>query len=80
MYTWLERDNFMSAQLKPLAEVSQQANHALVQAIGVTDTLRFLGQFSAGTGNYTQERQSAFTEQSTQDIIADIKAQRHTNH
>lgn len=69
----------MNAQLQPLATVSQKANRVLIQALGVTDTLRFLSQFSIDTGNYTKERQALFAGQSAQDIMADIKTQRNTH-
>jgi len=39
-----------------LAEIRQQGYKALTKALGVVGTLRFIQQFEAGYGNYTQER------------------------
>jgi hypothetical protein len=39
-----------------LAEIRQQGYKALTEALGVVGTLRFIQQFEAGYGNYTQER------------------------
>ena len=66
----------MSVYIKPMTILTQRAKHALIQELGVVDTMRFLNQFRAGSGNYTQERQQLFKELSTKDIIADIKARR----
>ncbi len=66
----------MSVYIQPMTILTQRAKHALIQELGVVDTMRFLNQFRAGSGNYTQERQQLFKELSTKDIIADIKARR----
>lgn len=67
----------MSAHLQPIAETSEKATNALVQELGVVDTIRFLNQFRAGSGNYTQDRAKLFSGMSVKSIIGDIKAQ-HT--
>lgn len=46
----------MTAQHQPMSEVTQRATDILIKEIGVVDTIRFLNQFRAGTGNYTLER------------------------
>ena len=46
----------MSVELRPLSELNQHATTILVREIGLVDTLRFLSQFSAGSGDYTKER------------------------
>jgi hypothetical protein len=66
----------MSAQLQPLSEVSQRATNALIKEIGVVDTIRFLNQFRAGTGNYASDRDQLFPEMSVRDIIREIKSLR----
>ena len=40
----------MSMTIRPLAQVSQQAQEILIREMGVVDTLRFLGQFRTGGG------------------------------
>nr|VFJ58037.1 MAG: hypothetical protein BECKDK2373B_GA0170837_10702 [Candidatus Kentron sp. DK]VFJ63267.1 MAG: hypothetical protein BECKDK2373C_GA0170839_110512 [Candidatus Kentron sp. DK] len=68
----------MTIHVQPISEVTQRATNVLVREIGVVDTIRFLSQFRAGTGNYTEEREQLFTGMSTKDIIADIKSRRKT--
>jgi hypothetical protein len=46
----------MSVHFQPLSEITNRAKSALIQELGVADTLRFLNQFRAGSGDYTAER------------------------
>lgn len=39
-----------------LTEIRQQGYKALIDALGVADTLRFLQQLEVGYGDYTKER------------------------
>lgn len=39
-----------------LTEIRQQGYKALINALGVADTLRFLQQLNVGYGDYTKER------------------------
>ena len=64
----------MTVHIQPLAEVSTRAKNALIQELGVTDTLRFLNQFRAGSGDYTAERKNLFKGESVRSIAAAIKA------
>lgn len=66
----------MSVQIQPVSELTHRATHALVQELGIVDTIRFLNQFRAGHGNYTLERGQLFEGMSVKDIVADIKARR----
>ena len=66
----------MSAQIQPIAQVTQRATDVLVKELGVVDTIRFLNQFRAGSGNYTAERMELFQGLSVKDIAEQIKAQR----
>jgi hypothetical protein len=67
----------MSAELRPLSELNQHATAILVREIGLVDTLRFLSQFSTGSGDYTKERGQWFDELSLKQITLEIKARRH---
>jgi hypothetical protein len=67
----------MSVELRPLSELNQHATAILVREIGLVDTLRFLSQFSAGSGNYTKERGQWLDELSLKQITSEIKARRH---
>lgn len=63
----------MVVQTKPLAEVTQNAIRILLREIGPVDTVRFVGQFTAGYGNYTEERDTLFADMTLEDMIAEIK-------
>jgi hypothetical protein len=67
----------MSVELRPLSELNQHATTILVREIGLVDTLRFLSQFSAGSGDYTKERGQWLDELSLKQITSEIKARRH---
>lgn len=69
----------MSVRIEPIFEISQRAKQALIQELGVIDTLRFLNQFRAGSGDYTAERAELFKDDSVDSIIAEIKARRAEN-
>lgn len=56
--------------------LNQRATSTLVREIGIVNTIRFLNQFRAGSGDYTAEREQLFEGMSVRDIIKDIKAQR----
>ncbi len=66
----------MSANLDPIAHVTQRAHDALVRELGVVDAMRFLGQFRAGNGDYTAQRQALFDGVSVQELAAQIKSHR----
>lgn len=63
----------MTIPAKPLTSITNQALHVLAKEIGAADTMRFLGQFSSGTGNYTEERATLFDHLALDDILAEIK-------
>lgn len=66
----------MTAEIRPLAEINRQATSALIRELGVADTLRFLGQFSMGSGDYTKERAEWFGSISLDEITGQIKLRR----
>jgi len=44
--------------------------------MGVVDALRFLSQFSRGSGDYTKEREQWLDDLSLEQITSEIKAKR----
>jgi hypothetical protein len=52
----------MNVQTKTLSEITQKALALLTKELGVSDTVRFLNQFSAGYGDYTTERDTLFAD------------------
>lgn len=43
---------------------------------GIVNTVRFLNQFTAGYGNYTEEREHLFGHLTLDEILAEIKKDR----
>lgn len=66
----------MNVEISPLSEINRQATAILVREIGIVDTLRFLSQFSTGSGDYTQERGQWVGNLSLEQITSEIKAKR----
>ena len=64
----------MTIPARPLTDITYQALHVLTKEIGVADTMRFLGQFSTGTGNYTEERAALFDHLSLDEVLSEIRA------
>ena len=62
----------------PLAEITEKALEVLIRELGLAKTLRFVGQFTAGYGNYTEEREQMFADMTLDDILSEIKRQRKT--
>ncbi|RPI49848.1 MAG: hypothetical protein EHM56_11750 [Chloroflexi bacterium] len=63
----------MTLQVKPLAEVTQEAIRVLIQELGPANTVRFVNQFTVGYGNYTEERQQLFAGLTLDDVVSEIK-------
>jgi len=63
----------MTIPAKSLTDITNQAIHVLAREIGTANTMRFLGQFSTGTGNYTEERAVLFDHLSLDDILDEIR-------
>ncbi len=63
----------MNLQAKSLAEITQQAIEILYRELGVVETVRFLGQFTTGYGNYTEERDSLFKDLTLDEALAAMK-------
>lgn len=59
----------MSAQPKPLNELTQQAMDILFKEIGIVNTVRFLNQFTTGYGDYTAERESLLKDLTLDEIV-----------
>lgn len=64
----------MTIPARPLTEITNQALHVLTKEMGVADTMRFLGQFSTGAGNYTEERSALFDHLTLDDVLTEIRA------
>jgi hypothetical protein len=60
--------------MKPLSEVTRQAIEILSRELGAADTLRFVGQFTSGHGDYPTARETLFGQSTLEQIIAEIKS------
>ena len=65
-----------SLPTKPLTDITHEAVHLLMERIGAADTVRFLGQFTTGSGNYTEERRQMVEETTLDDILYAVELQR----
>jgi len=66
----------MVIEVKPLVEINQQAIRLLYRELGVVNTVRFLKQFTAGLGDYTQEREMLFGSKTLEEIVDEIVRRR----
>ncbi len=58
-----------SRPYRPTAEVNALGIHALVEALGVADTARFLQQYGPGLGDYTAERDTLIGDLSLEEVL-----------
>ncbi len=63
----------MKAQPRSLNEITQEAIELLTRELGIVATLRFLGQFTTGYGNYTEEREALFKDMTLDQVLEAIK-------
>lgn len=66
----------MMTTTMPMAELTSSTIKLLCREIGVVNTARFLGQFTMGYGNYTEEREEILGHLSVDDIVAEIQNKR----
>jgi hypothetical protein len=66
----------MIAEVKPLIEINQQAIHLLYQELGTINTVRFLKQFTAGFGDYLEEREVLFGSKTLDQVVNEIEQMR----
>jgi hypothetical protein len=66
----------MTVTARPLAAVTHDAVSALFREIGIAETVRFLHQFSLGSGDYTRERKRLLGEPSVEEILSEIRERR----
>ena len=59
----------MTVPTQPLSEITQEAVSVLVREIGVARTLRFLGQYRTGTGDYTADRHNWLSDTPLDELI-----------
>lgn len=70
----------MIRQARPLAEITIEALRILYREIGIVNTVRFVGQYTTGYGDYTAQRDERFAGMTLSDIVSEIKKQRKRGH
>lgn len=63
----------MMTHARPLAEITNRATGILYKELGVVDTIRFMSQFSAGQGNYTNDRETWLRDISLDQAMSEIR-------
>ena len=63
----------MNNKMLTLEEIRKEGTKALIDRLGVADTLRFFMQYEHGTGNYTKERHQWIDSLSMDEIVQDIE-------
>ncbi len=63
----------MIVEERPLGEITQAGYRALVEELGVADTIRFLHQYGMGEGDYTAERHTWLDGITMDELVAEIK-------
>ncbi|MGI9175265.1 MAG: hypothetical protein ACR2GR_08105 [Rhodothermales bacterium] len=59
----------MTVPTQPLSEITREAIAVLVRELGVARTLRFLGQYRTGQGDYTAERHGFLTDPPLEELF-----------
>ena len=59
--------------MKTQNEIIKQGYDALINSLGVADTIRFIQYFSPGKGDYTKERHQWLDEKSLAEVLVEMK-------
>ena len=70
----------MTTDTASVAEITTAAITLLCREIGPVNTARFLGQFTAGSGNYTKERDAILGDPTVDQLVTEIKHRRQSGH
>jgi len=65
---------------KTQQEIIRQGYKALVDSLGIVDTIRFLQYYSSGYGDYTQERHQWLDKISLEEVLISMKQQAEENN
>ena len=56
-----------------LSEIRERGFELLCEHLGVSDALRFIGQYELGRGDYTRDRRELFGKKTVEEIAQDIR-------
>jgi hypothetical protein len=60
----------MGIPARPLNEIHEEGVRLLVREMGAADAARFISQFTAGHGDYTEERKKLFEGLTIDEVVA----------
>ena len=63
----------MTVPSQPLSEITREALAILTRELGVARTLRFLGQYRLGQGDYTAERHTFLKDVPLEDLFEEAR-------
>ena len=63
----------MTVPTEPLSKLTHEAISVLTRELGVARTLRFLGQYRTGQGNYTEERHQFLGDGSLEELFEEAR-------
>lgn len=69
----------MAIPVRPLHEINDQAMRLLVREMGAADAARFIGQFTTGYGDYTEQRKETFDGLTLEEAVREIKRMKERN-
>ena len=55
-----------------LNEINKEALELLYNELGISKTIKFLNQFSTGTGDYTEQKENIYNDKTVQDIVDEM--------
>ena len=70
----------MAIPARPLSEINNEAIRVLVRELGAADAARFIGQFTTGFGDYTEERRELFKDLTIEDVVEQIRSGQPGTH
>lgn len=70
----------MTVPTQPLSEITREAVTVLVRELGVARTLRFLGQYRTGHGDYTAERHNFLTDLPLEELFDQARRLDHAKN
>jgi len=59
--------------MKTQNEIIKQGYDALIDSLGIADTIRFIQYFNPGKGDYTKERHQWLDEKTLTDVLVEMK-------
>lgn len=69
----------MAVPVRSLSEINDEAIRLLVREMGAADAARFIGQFTTGSGDYTEERKDMFKDLTLEEVVQEIRSEKQSN-